>query len=563
MERASSAIRWRLFVIPAFLGLLSGAASWAADCRNSIPSLGGSTAIYRGKPLETVAKLHEALKSKKTLKAFEETLEAAGLGSRRQEIMNIIDRMADSDKKSYDPGTLLEWMAYRDKADHRVKLLRHSCWGGAKPFWAWELKLPQGDGIVTYLIPVDCLNLALPWTPPPSKKRIGCDLRAKIDCSTSPAKVTLIATPQIPDLTEVQKVVFSGPPQKVVNQSPYIVSYDVSDSGSYSAQVFNLDGLEGPSCKVEVAVCVRTTTTPKQCANPPSCQLNAAGSWSEARGSGSLYIDIDGSTGTQFRVEITGPEFATPIVIEKFNSSENIDQKITKAGEYSVKVTATAADESCKVAVCSTVVKAERPTPCCEKPWFLRTYAGFVESQGSKQRGAIQTPDGSGIFQFGFNEGLGFGVELERRFAHQSQPWNEGRWGWTFGLFRADLNTIWQLDTHDHWIRDKDRVPMLTVTTGLDYHWHGTKWDFHAGPVVGYAHFEDGTYADLSTKPETFRAQFEDRFVYGAKAGFDSFIGRCWGITGGLEYLKIPARADFLKVDVDPLIVKAGFVYHF
>ena len=148
-----------------------------------------------------------------------------------------------------------------------------------------------------------------------------------------------------------------------------------------------------------------------------------------------------------------------------------------------------------------------------------------------------------GAFKFGFNEGLGFGLEFERLFAHEGQPWNDAKWGWTFGLFRANVNTLRQVDiTDQYWIRDKDRVPMLTLTTGLNYHWRGPKWDFFAGPVIGYAQFEDGTYADTSNKPGTFRANFDDNFIYGANVGFDGFLGKCWGITGGLEYLKSPRR---------------------
>lgn len=81
--------------------------------------------------------------------------------------------------------------------------------------------------------------------------------------------------------------------------------------------------------------------------------------------------------------------------------------------------------------------------------------------------------------------------------------------------------------------------------------------------MIGYAHFDDGTYADGTMKPGTFRAAFNDGFVYGANLGFDAFLGKCWGLTGGVEYLKASTKADFLDVDVDPLILRVGFVYHF
>jgi outer membrane protein W len=79
---------------------------------------------------------------------------------------------------------------------------------------------------------------------------------------------------------------------------------------------------------------------------------------------------------------------------------------------------------------------------------------------------------------------------------------------------------------------------------------------------------DDGSYADGNTDTGTFKARFEDGFAFGAGLGFDAFLGKCWGFTGGVEYFKVETEADrleedFLEVDVDPLIVKAGFVYHF
>lgn len=262
-----------------------------------------------------------------------------------------------------------------------------------------------------------------------------------------------------------------------------------------------------------------------------------------------------------------------------------IDVLGLEPGDYTVTLVAKAEEVKheypdslkCKDAVCSTTVTLKKeekvlPRPCCVSPWLFRTFGGWVEAQGSEVNDWIMTADGEkGDFKFDFNQGLGFGLEIERLWPWK-EPWtdrklSDARLGWTLGLFRANLDTRWVFDSPQHWIMDDDRVPMLALTTGLNFHWRHQSWLFFAGPMVGFVSFEDGSYADGTTKTGTFEANFDDSFAFGARVGFDTFIGECWGITGGLEYLKFSTEADFSgrsrDVDVDPLILKAGFVYHF
>lgn len=98
MSRIRS-VSWKTSMMLICLGFLWPAVSSAATCRTQIPSLGGSTAIYRGKPLDSVAELQKALKSEKTYKAFQETFAAAHLESRFQEVMDIISRMQEHRQK--------------------------------------------------------------------------------------------------------------------------------------------------------------------------------------------------------------------------------------------------------------------------------------------------------------------------------------------------------------------------------------------------------------------------------------------------------------------------------
>ena len=96
----------------------------------------------------------------------------------------------------------------------------------------------------------------------------------------------------------------------------------------------------------------------------------------------------------------------------------------------------------------------------------------------------------------------------------------------------------------------------------------GHRWNLHAGPVVGWVRFDDATYADGSPHSDdghagVFRAEFDDTFAFGADAGIDFFLRECWGLTGGVQYLKVSAESDQFETDVDPLVVKLGLIYHF
>ncbi len=566
MNRVKASVPWKSCLALLLLSLWT-TPSHAAACRNPIPSLGGSTAIYRGKPLDSAAKLRDALKSKKTYKAFQETFAEAHLEDHFQEVMDIIEHMQDTDKKSYGPRTPFVWMAYRAKSDKQVHLLRNSCWGGAKAFEAWEFTLKVGDKMRTYIIPINCLNLAL--LPEVPHKPPTCSLTANVTCSSTeaPSTITIIATAN--GETSIQDVVIGGTgPTGSQNPLPfksttnrYEWTLEASNSGTYffTAVAKDSRGIESPACKAQVAVCEK-----KKTCEPIPCTLEVTGKWPAGADQGFLTIKFDKVDGTL--LHLTGPGIDEMLAPDPSGTNTF---PVSQEGDYKVALTRPEKGDNCKSSSCTSTVNIVKPPPppppCCDSPWLLRTYAGWVESQGSEQTGLVRLANGNvGAFKFGFNEGLGFGLELERLFAHEGQSWKDARWGWTFGLFRANVNTLWQVDITDrYWIRDKDRVPMLTLTTGFNYHWRGPKWDFFAGPVVGYAQFEDGTYADTSTKPGTFRANFDDNFTYGANVGFDGFLGKCWGITGGVEYLKVSTKAGFLDVDVDPLILKAGFVYHF
>jgi hypothetical protein len=185
----------------------------------------------------------------------------------------------------------------------------------------------------------------------------------------------------------------------------------------------------------------------------------------------------------------------------------------------------------CQPAVCSSTVRLPPPCPtcpaCCDSPWLLRTYSLWADAQGSMQDSLRQTASGDlANFQLGFNDAFGGGLELERLLGGTHGGGKGARWGWTFGAFRSDFNTRWQIDLPTRFLLDHERVPITVVTTGINYHWPLPKWDVFLGPVIGGAFFNSGTYPDDSRGAGTFRVRFGNRFTCGANLGLDATVLR-------------------------------------
>ena len=564
METRGMSVLWKkssLFLVS--LCLFGAVAAQAAECRNQIEVLGRSTAIMRGGDVETVADLQKIIVKKKYREAFRQILERAQLGDRFDEVMEKIVGLNQEDLHTYDQGTEFDWMAFRHKSDKRVDLLRNSCWEGRAPFKAWLFTLDMPGGPPrAFVIPATCLNLALLKDKPPT-----CELTATAKCSEKPASITITATVQAQGKSTIQDVKLTEKPllpdgQKNPNAWEWTFENVPSDSYKFTAVVTDDKKLRSRECTTTVVVCVKTPEPykpPKSCEQPASCQLKASGTWQSDKGT--LTISAEGTVAQSADLTITPPGGAP----EKLTHFKEPISKSEPEGEYTIKLVAQSGDALCKPAECTTTVALKPPPPpCCDSPWLLRAYGAFAQAEGSEEHGTLQsTYLGTGTYKFHFNQGVGFGFELERLFKN-------GNLGWTFGLFQADLDTLWVSDSYsptsspgEHWIFDHDRTPLRTLTTGLNFHVHHPAWDFFAGPVIGYATIGDITYADGSAHPGTTRASFDDSFVYGVNVGFDVMRGKCWGFTGGAEYLKIPAKAGILDVDVDPLILRVGVVYHF
>lgn len=550
------------------------------QCRNRIPELGGRTAIRRGDPLNTIEKLRAALETPKYRKAFEEILDQAGMTDAFDDLKNVTATLKPEDLQSYSQGTELKWMAY--KRDGRIRLLSDACWVNDEPFRAWTFDF-QGRKL---LIPEDCLNLAELKTP-------ACQIQAQVNCSTSTVTAKVAVEP-IPGY-KVQSVGLTssllsseGAPSQPQNQGdkaapPFEWSFSAEESGKYrlAAKVIAVDPanqkviVESPNCSTEVKVC-------KRC-DPPSCRLKVGveSDWDagvvylsiSAEGSdGELSVTAQKVGGAQIPLEGKAPLWTATIPEENPVTYEVVLQA-SRPGH-----------PDCKPVTCSTVVpggefeankmealwieeEVQWGGQCCESPWILRTFGLYTAAQGSEAKGRFRPPDQE--FKLDFNQGLGFGLDLEYLLtkARKHQGAHLSGWGWSFGLSNVPLDTTWTLDSEssEYWIRDNDQVPMLSLTTGPKYHWgrEGRDWSLYVSPVLAFVRFDSATFADGKPKPGTFKADFEDRFTFGVDFGFDAFLGECWGLTGGAQYLKLSTSAGDIDVDVDPLTLRAGVVYRF
>lgn len=566
---------WKGCLCVLFLLCVAATVEGAPRCRNPIPSLGGSTAIRRGDPLDSVSKLKAALATPKYRKAFEEILELAGMAGAFEELKKVVEDLEEpQDLQSYSQGTGLAWMAYR--RDGKIRLLPDACWANDEPFRAWTFDF-RGRKL---LIPEKCLNLA-------ELKAPTCQIQAQADCSTSEvtAQVTVEPLPGYTvksvgltsSLLSPEGAGAQAESQGNRTEPPFEWTFEVKESGTYrlEAKATAADQravVESPVCSAEVRVC-------KRCV-PPSCRLKVGSTW--RAGEGTLQIDAEGSDG-DLEVTVRKPDGSEVKATPNDHPSQWI-VTVSQEDEGSYEVTLKASrpgDSECMPVTCSAVVPVlgvdyhERRDwelwieelegdggECCKSPWVLRTFGLYTTARGKETKGTLRQDQS---FKLDFNQGLGFGMDLEYlRGAQENQGSRLSGWGWSFGVSRVSIDTVWTLDSATFWMRDDDRVPMLTLTAGPRYHWSdGGRWNLHASPLLGFVRFDSATYADGTPLPGTFRAGFENRFAFGADVGFDAFLGDCWGLTGGAQYLKISTGAGDIDIDVDPMTLRGGVIYRF
>lgn len=550
-------------------------------CSNPIVVLGGETAVVRKPEIGTAEKLREALNKECVPKqdcfkqALKDALAADGKSDLYEPLFAALNKASDDDRKPVAVGTELEWMAFRRTSDRKVQLGRHACWQGKAPFDAWYTNVSDGTVLRTFIVPTDCFNLALLKDLPPT-----CDIQATVSCATNTANVHVAA--RAPEKENILSVTLRGAkqggaeleilPGKQENGQHRFDNIKLPEAGDYNftATATASNGLAS-ECSTAVSLCEKPAYKP---CPAPSCKLSLT--WPPAGKLGdSLIIAYDIKDNETAKLCIQRPSDAECIDTQCTDGRCSV--AVDRYGIYQGKLTVTAPERNdcqpppqsatCTASFELREVEEEIVKPCCVTPWFLRAFGGYAVGLGSEQTGLFRLSQTEiGTFKVDFNQGLAFGVEVEGRFTGLGPDGQlDDGWGWKAGLTYANLDTVWIFDSSRRWLRDHDRVPALLLTTGPSYHWRLDDWDLHAGPLLGLASFENGSYADGSDIPGVFDLDFGESLAFGAGLGVDWSRGekQCWGFSFGVDYLRIEADAGDFDLDVDPLIAKAGFFYRF
>lgn len=185
------------------LGLILGASTAAAQTGSSSSDgyknarrLGGSTS-FNQPPLTTHATLHRMVARKGIADDIRKVLSDSGISETAEGVLAALNGPLSAEKGltcsdsipadgtmvecDFQPGSTLEWMAYRpnlrkrDRTPGRIERVR---WAGKKPFKAFLFKVTNNRRIYTFVVPKPCGNLSLmsmkelpPPPPPPPPPR--------------------------------------------------------------------------------------------------------------------------------------------------------------------------------------------------------------------------------------------------------------------------------------------------------------------------------------------------------------------------------------------------------
>jgi hypothetical protein len=140
----------------AFVLLLLSSTAYSQEYKDA-HRLGGSTSFTKAK-LTSVASINKFASTPSVKADIGVVLEASGLAEFRDEIIVNLRGQA-LDHTYVQPGTTIEWMAYRPKG--KVGRLLKLRWAGKKPFEAYAFRITRNGRIYAFVLPVDCGNLAL------------------------------------------------------------------------------------------------------------------------------------------------------------------------------------------------------------------------------------------------------------------------------------------------------------------------------------------------------------------------------------------------------------------
>ena len=238
---------------------------------------------------------------------------------------------------------------------------------------------------------------------------------------------------------------------------------------------------------------------------------------------------------------------------------------VSRRGDYSI--VGTASDEQGDTVTCRAsfeVVGAD---------WIVRPFAAALFVDGGETGGDVFVPAGakscpcSPATTFGFDDGFGLGVSLERRLGE--------RFGLEARVLYGRLDDRFWIGANGVGITDRDTADYWDLGLGLNVHLTPRRaLDWYVGPFLGYGTVEGHTSLAFDRSLEY---DPEGGLTWGVQMGLDWPLGAGpWALHVGARYTRY--RADVVRrytspaglvteqtgaLDLDPVTAELGVAYRF
>ena len=555
--RATSSFLLLGFVLAASPPAAAQDACQGFDSKHTITRLGGPNAFAPG-GVQTRENLQEYFVRHEV--EIRSALESQGLGGEVADaLFSAVRRNVGITERRMPEGELLEWMAYRKGGE--IRTIDKIC-----------MKLP--DSAPAFEITVVTAEAGPPVQP-------GCTLDVATECDpdgtstfrvrTAPgATVTMEGPERTRTIVDGGESTWTGP-----IDDPYAADYSftVTNEAATVETVTSYTFLVPRECMNlafvgrseeeragEPATCreQRDLSQPVCPVPPVTCTIEldesevrrgsevgyrVTGEWAEL----DLELQLDG-------IPVTEPELTA-------DSGSFVAEK---RGTYTVVGTAT--NVVGDTHVCRASVDA------VGFDWIVRPFGAYLSVDDERFGAAVvpqlkqgcPCPAGTG---FGYDDGWGVGVNVERLFSDRIGLELRGLYGQLDDQFRIEANGLGidESDDADYW----------NLSLGLNVHLTPShRLDWYAGPFVGYGDIDghESLAVDRSLEYEA-----DGDVTWGAQTGLDWPFGASpWSLHLGARYTVF--SADLTQrytepggavleqsgsVDLDPITVELGVAYHF
>jgi len=451
-------------------------------------------------------------------------------------------------RRQVQQGETFKWMAYRRNGEPAV--IRNPRWAAKKPYDAWEIKVDSNGATSTFVIPLNCMNLALDKVEPmPSMQ---CNLTASFDAAADLITVTGRTNAKNFDITSIQVPGGEGNMNDLKSAGDMKWTYQPMADGLYRFNAQAGSGKRSSTCSAEVnvrrekaACAIDVTVDP----DTHMMTVQATGVTGEFEFAGLTLPD--GSTAGADAFESAGDRRWT------YDASESLPKK---PGDYTYKFNGSATHRGSD-ATCDKIVVVTREAP--DYRWVVRGLYGRVHPTGDRDEisGPVAVPFESGIeqTQLWAKDGNGFGFDVE----YMVNP----NFGVEFTALFADTEFHFMYDTDTVWLMGSEDEDYRQYTLGGNYHFTpNSRVDFFAGAFLAYIDYGSAEFT-VGDPPREFVFDFDDDVGFGLNAGIDVpfKVGSPWIFTVGVNYIFTSAddNNSDLSPNIDPLIGTIGIGYRF